>query len=98
MCLKSLTLKLKGLKARPLKGPLGLYRGFLRLYIRGILRLYRELGLGVPSRGPSYCPLKNALAEVFHAPCLQRHRPGAAKGATPKEPPVHAGSGLRFRV
>ena len=33
---------LKGLKERPLKGPLG---------------LYRAIGLGVPSRGRSYCPL-----------------------------------------
>ena len=47
----------KGLKERPSKGPLGLYRGFMRLY-KGYIWLYRVLGLGVPSWGPSYCPLK----------------------------------------
>ena len=38
--------RVKGLKDRPLKGPLGLYRGFMRLYLRGYIRV---LGLGVPS-------------------------------------------------
>ena len=45
---------MKDLKERPLRGPLGLYRGFMRLY-KGYIRVV--LGLGVPSRGPSYCPL-----------------------------------------
>ena len=48
----------KGLKERPLKGPFGLYRGFMRLY-KGYIRV-REgiwIKLGVPSRGPSYCPV-----------------------------------------
>ena len=42
---------------------MGLYGagGFMGLY-KGFLGLYRVLGLGVPSRGPSYCPLINALS------------------------------------
>ena len=46
----------KGLKERPLKGPLRLYRGFMRPY-KAYIMVILVLELGVPSRGPSYCPL-----------------------------------------
>ena len=42
---------LKGLEERPLKGPLRLYRGFMRQK-KARKGLYRVLGLGVPSRVP----------------------------------------------
>ena len=54
----------KGLKERPLKGPLGLYRGDMRLYkvyIKGYIDVYRVLGLRVRSRDPSYCPLRSGV-------------------------------------
>ena len=41
----------KGLKGRPLKGPLGLYRGFMGLY-KGCDKGYIGVILGIRIRGP----------------------------------------------
>ena len=51
--------EVQGTKGETLKGALGLYRGFMRLY-KGHMAYIKVLGLGVPSRGPSYCPLGSA--------------------------------------
>ena len=44
----------RDIKERPLKGPLGFYRGFMRLY-KGYIRVVQ----GIRIRRPSYCPLSN---------------------------------------